>query len=93
MPGCAMAANAVLLSTRSVRLVLARSVTTTLAPAAAHSFLSLHRTWKQAPQSTPVRYSAGLAAARNPPLKEATSVPYPQEPAARTSPQFELIIN
>lgn len=44
MPGRAMAANAGLLRTRSVRLVLARSVTTTLAPAAAHSFLSLHRT-------------------------------------------------
>jgi hypothetical protein len=90
MPGRAMAANAVLLSTRSVRLVLARSVTTTLAPAAAHSFLSLHRTWKQAPQPTPARYSAGLAAAaRNPALKEAASVPYPQEPPART--RFELI--
>jgi hypothetical protein len=44
MPGRAMAANAGVLRTRSVRLVLARSVTTTLAPAAAHSFLSLHRT-------------------------------------------------
>ena len=44
MPGRAMAAKAGPLSTRSVRLVLARSVTTTRAPAAAQSFLSLHRT-------------------------------------------------
>jgi hypothetical protein len=80
MLGRAMAANAVLLSMRSVRLVLARSVTTTLAPAAAHSFLSLHCTWKQAPQPTPAWYSVGLAATRNPTLKEAASVPYPQEP-------------
>ena len=44
MPGRAMAAKAGPLSTRSARLVLARSVTTTRAPAAAQSFLSLHRT-------------------------------------------------
>ena len=43
---------------------------------------SRYRTWKQAPQPTPARYSAGLAAARKPALKEAASVPYPQEPPA-----------
>uniref|UniRef100_A0A0A9CVH9 Uncharacterized protein n=1 Tax=Arundo donax TaxID=35708 RepID=A0A0A9CVH9_ARUDO len=85
MPGRAMAANAGLLSTRSVRFVLARSVTTTRAPAATHSFLSLHRTWKQAPQPTPPRYSVGLAATRKPPLKDAAAVPYPQEPPVRVS--------
>jgi hypothetical protein len=44
MPGRALAAKAGLLSTRSARLVLARSVTTTRAPDAAQSFLSVHRT-------------------------------------------------
>jgi len=85
MPGLAMAANAGLLSTRSVRFVdfvLARSVTTTLAPAALQSFLSLHLTWKHAPQPTPPRYSAGPAAASRPPLRDAAAVPYPHEPAA-----------
>ncbi|BAS82150.1 Os03g0132250 [Oryza sativa Japonica Group] len=81
MPGRAMAANAGLLRTRPVRFVLARSVTTTRAPALLHSFLSLHLTCSSE-SPTPPRYSAGPAAARNPPpLKVAAAVPYPQEPA------------
>jgi hypothetical protein len=40
-------------------------------------------TWKQAPQPTPPLYSAGPAAARKPPLKDAAKAPYPHEPAAQ----------
>jgi hypothetical protein len=48
LPALAIAAYAAALSTRAVRFdVRAWSVTTTLAPAALHSSLSLHRTCKQ----------------------------------------------
>jgi hypothetical protein len=68
MPGRAMAANAGVLRTRSVRLVLARSVTTTLAPAAAHSFLSLHRTCRGSQAealAVAVAWAGAPAGARN----------------------------
>nr|ACR34663.1 unknown [Zea mays] len=45
-----------------------------------HSSLSLHRTWKQAPQPTAPLYSSGLAAASRPPLKDAAKEPYPARP-------------
>ena len=56
-----MAAKAGLLSTRSVRLVLARSVTTTRAPAAAQSFLSLHRTCAERTPGSNHRFICGDA--------------------------------
>uniref|UniRef100_A0A8R7VE41 Uncharacterized protein n=1 Tax=Triticum urartu TaxID=4572 RepID=A0A8R7VE41_TRIUA len=61
MPGRAMAANAGLLSTRSVSFVfvLARSVTTTFTPAVAQSSSSLQRTWKHAPQAQPCLVQGG----------------------------------
>jgi len=59
-----MAAYAAALSTRPVRFddVRAWSVTTTFAPAALHSSLSLHRTW----QMPAVRYFVALLLQTNP---------------------------
>ena len=63
-PAVAMAAYAAALSTRPVRFddVRAWSVTTTFAPAALHSSLSLHRTW----QMPAVRYFVALLLQTNP---------------------------